>query len=574
MPQSKPTPPKAALWQAFFVITPVLLFMFNWLWAAIYNYANLHFLNTASIPSTSIHDALSFITSHLGQLALPLFIYLVVFWFFTLQLQILLRRLLQPTRADAMYFHPFNPGIFFMLLLTSLALVPMVMIGYHLPLVTLIKLPDFISQVLIEKPVLGFSALAGYGAYLLLMLKLAQVIPNLMAGQKFTAAVKQSWHTLTWWHVLRFIGAVICNLCFGGLAALTLYGIQKLADHASAFDALFSANMLIWVFTALMYGLTTWFCWQMVRYLLSVPATDFHVSHPLRAIKRRWHWSIGYATVLLLCGLLSVTLENGWLQPITHTPIILSHRGVNGKNGVPNSIESLSRTIKSAHPAFVETDVQLTKDHQFVVMHDPNLKALTSVNKEPAQLTLNQLTKLTMHVDGHSAKIPSLKAYLAYATKHHQRLLVELKTPLVADKGTAKYFLSEFAKPLAENGAILHSLNKNLISDIKKQNRNFKIGYILPYNAEALPTSNNDFYTIEYSTLDPEGVLDVHRQHKQVYAWTANDRPSMYWLSVMNVDGIITDYPSRLATILKAQAQHPHYAVALVRYFFTIQHIL
>lgn len=569
MPKSSQKHQQQTFWRNFFIISPALLFMFNWLWAAIYNYANLHFLNTASIPSESIQTALTYIGDHFVQLAIPILIYIFLFWFFSLQIQILVRRLVQPMRTEPMYFHPFNPGIFFMLLLSVLALVPMVMIGYHIPLVMLIKLPDFITQVLIEKSALGISALVLYGPYLLVMIKLAQTIPNLMSGQKFIPAIKQSWQTITWPHVLRFIGAVLTNLLVGALVALALYGCQKIFELVNLPAARLNANWLIFCFTAIMYGLTTWFMWQILRNLLVVPSKALYHTQSFT-----WRWTIGYLGVLGICGLMSVTLENGWFQPVTRTPIILSHRGVNGKNGVPNSIESLSHTIKSAHPAFVETDVQLTKDKQFVVMHDPNLKALTGVDKKPADLTLKQLTKLTMHSDGQSAKIPSLKAYLAYATKHHQRLLVELKTPFVAEKGTAHYFLTEFAKPLAANGAILHSLNKNLLTDVKKQAPQFKTGFILPYNTESLPTGNNDFYTIEYSTLDPEGVLDVHRQKKQVFAWTANDRPSMYWLSVMNVDGVITDHPSELATVLKKQSGHPHYAVALLRYFFTIQHIL
>lgn len=45
----------------------------------------------------------------------------------------------------------------------------------------------------------------------------------------------------------------------------------------------------------------------------------------------------------------------------------------------------------------------------------------------------------------------------------------------------------------------------------------------------------------------------------------------MRWLSVMNVNAIITDYPSRLESILKEQKKHPKYAVPLLRYLLTVR---
>ncbi|MGC3150561.1 glycerophosphodiester phosphodiesterase family protein, partial [Enterococcus faecalis] len=80
---------------------------------------------------------------------------------------------------------------------------------------------------------------------------------------------------------------------------------------------------------------------------------------------------------------------------LSHTPdrkpVTISHRGVYGNNGVHNTLDSLIETNK-AKPDNVEMDIQETKDHQFIVMHYFNLRALTGVNKRPNQLTLKELT--------------------------------------------------------------------------------------------------------------------------------------------------------------------------------------
>lgn len=562
------TPRENQTGPAFFIITPLILLAFNWLWTQIFTFANHQFPNTANIPSTTIQALVGFILSHLDQFGGALVIYLITFWFFSLLIQIIIKWL-SNTSAITLRLHLFSPTILGLLLLDAIAFVPMTMLGYRLPLANLIKLPDFISQVLLEKSALGLAVTGGFLVYILVLIKLGQVIPNIMAGQSFRQACKNSWHNVTWHQVLRFIGSVIANLVVLAILAALLYGVQKLVEITAIPLARHSANVLMVIFTAAIYALTTWFIWQINRHILNPNRLSFNL---------RQHLGLGNrllaSLVLLGCGAVAVTTENSWFPTVTRQPIVISHRGVDGDNGLPNSLESLKNTIKSAHPDYIETDVQLTKDNKFIILHDTNLKVLTGVNNTPAELTLKQITNLTMHIDGEKAKVPSLHQYLDYATKHHQPLLIELKTSMVANKKTLTAFLKEFGPELTKNHAILHSLNKNLVQNVKENDNKIKIGFILPYNTDTLPKGKNAFYTVEYSTLTPQLVRDIHAQKKQVYAWTANDRPSMYWLSVMNVDAIITDYPSRLQSILKEQQNHPHYGVALLRYFFTIQHTL
>ena len=80
-------------------------------------------------------------------------------------------------------------------------------------------------------------------------------------------------------------------------------------------------------------------------------------------------------------------------SPDTNTPLVISHRGVSNKNGVQNTVQSLEKTAQ-LKPDLVEMDVQETKDGQFVVMHDANLKSLARINATPQDLTLDELTKM------------------------------------------------------------------------------------------------------------------------------------------------------------------------------------
>ena len=47
-----------------------------------------------------------------------------------------------------------------------------------------------------------------------------------------------------------------------------------------------------------------------------------------------------------------------------------------------NTVESLEKTAQ-LKPDLIEMDIQETKDGQFVMMHDANLKGLAGINKTP-----------------------------------------------------------------------------------------------------------------------------------------------------------------------------------------------
>src|SRR5699024_4809545 len=108
-------------------------------------------------------------------------------------------------------------------------------------------------------------------------------------------------------------------------------------------------------------------------------------------------------------------------------PLTIAHRGVDNGNGVQNTIPAMVKTSREK-PDYVEMDIRMTKDHQFVVMHDGNLKALAGINRKVSSLTLKQLTHITVTENGYQAKIPSFDHYLNSAIQHHQKLLIEIKT--------------------------------------------------------------------------------------------------------------------------------------------------
>lgn len=251
-------------------------------------------------------------------------------------------------------------------------------------------------------------------------------------------------------------------------------------------------------------------------------------------------------------------------------PITISHRGVSDKNGVQNTISALKRTAK-LHPDYVEIDLHETKDKQFVVMHDENLEKLAGINKTPKDLTLKQLTKITLHEDGHQAKIASFDQYLKAAGKLKQKLLIEIKTTPNDSPKMLENFNKKYGKLIIKKKYQLQSLDYRVVEGLHQINPKLFVLYIQPYNF-TYPQSVADGYSMEYSTLNNDFIWQAQLQNKLVYAWTVNDSKIMMKMMYDNVNGIITDKLEELNETINNFENSRSYANKLLNFILILPH--
>lgn len=221
--------------------------------------------------------------------------------------------------------------------------------------------------------------------------------------------------------------------------------------------------------------------------------------------------------------------------------IVLAHRGYDA-SGVENTIQGLEAAARFA-PDYVEVDVQQTRDGDFVASHDTNLLMLAGVDKNIYDMSTADVIATTVTMKGHSATIPTMTAYVEHAKKLKVPLLIELKVTGHERGDYVSAMLDDLKKADAIAGNIFHSLDPAVVTAIKDQYPELRVGLTIAMFRGSLPVTPGDFYTVEQAAISPDLIEAAHAENKEIYAWTVNDRLTMRELLGQGVDGIVTDHP-------------------------------
>lgn len=354
------------------------------------------------------------------------------------------------------------------------------------------------------------------------------------------------------WHL--FLIVVKTNLFFYLLLIPLLVG-QFLLDGLTQRESLILAISNYILIKNIHYMALTYFL---------VKFTSFLTGEELDIIPRRkkdhlMRWGVmGCASVIFAIEGY-VYLE----APVANPPRVISHRGVSNANGVQNTVESLEKTAQ-LKPDLVEMDVQETKDGQFVMMHDANLRSLAGLNVTPQDLTLDELKQLDIYENGYQAKISSFDDYINRANDLHQKLLIEIKTSRKDSAQMMDHFLDQYGAKIKVYGHQMQSLDYHVIEKVTQYDKEIPVYFILPYNS-VFPRTNATGYTMEYSTLDEYFVTKLWNTKQKLYVWTINSSESFDKSLRLGVDGMITDDLERIKEELETAQEDPEYTDLLLK---------
>ena len=238
--------------------------------------------------------------------------------------------------------------------------------------------------------------------------------------------------------------------------------------------------------------------------------------------------------------------------------LIYGHRGAAGEapeNTIAGALHAIERGTR-----YVEIDLQLSGDDQLVVIHDKTLKRTTGVLGKPSDYSARKLATLDARADGplwpskKNCGVPTLEAFLQ-ATNKFKGYQLEVKPDTRANIRRVSYHLSERFKTAASaKQVVVTSSSKYLHRCLGEMAPHIRRGMVIwrPADVPTLLELGCVYGALDWSICNQRTVRKLKKAGVHVSVWTVNDAQMIGKLHKMNVDSVITDYPSMAIPLVTA----------------------
>ena len=226
---------------------------------------------------------------------------------------------------------------------------------------------------------------------------------------------------------------------------------------------------------------------------------------------------------------------------------MIAHMGVSGlepDNSIPAYVAAGNRTYYG-----VETDLRVTGDSDFIVIHDANTKRLTGQDFTVAETPFNVLRELTLFdtklpaLSGNTALIlPSLEEYLYVCKKYEKKCFLELKGEFSLENLTN--LIDRVRKAASLENVIFITFTLEQIATLRAILPEQEMQYLVwDYCSEILEIL--DRYSIDLDVnirqLTKEQIKEIHAHGHKVNVWVCDDIEKAEELVEWGIDFITTN---------------------------------
>ena len=419
-------------------------------------------------------------------------------------------------------------------------------------------IPTFITGEFEKTTIGSIGLLVVQLTFLYLNLRLIYTVPNLVVEElPFGRALKKSWSMTKrgsfclLWRILSFE------------FLLTFLGILLVLGLVFTLTVIDKEGQYFWVETIFLVLIRTFlFIFTVLTKVGSLGIIlDSAWEVPSRSVMRskgsRKMKGLFALTVVFLMVQSGISAFELATLKVNDQIKLIAHRGDVSK-GVENSLEALEAAAKGK-AAYAEMDILLTKDHQFVVLHDYNLKRLAGVDKDVKDMTLAEVQGLKIQQDGHTSHIPSFEEYVKRAKELKMKLLVELKPHGTEPENYVDLFVQKMRDLGIEKDYPAMSLDLSVMEKVEKKAPEIKTGYVIPIQFGRFENNLVDFFAIEDFSYQEELVTQAHEMKKELYVWTINDKQKLTKYLQQPIDGLITDELTEAQRLKKDLKQNKSY---------------
>jgi len=233
--------------------------------------------------------------------------------------------------------------------------------------------------------------------------------------------------------------------------------------------------------------------------------------------------------------------------------LAIAHRGASGY-APENTLAAFRRAIAMG-AAFIETDLQLSRDARFVAIHDATVNRTTNGQGKVHDLTLADLRKLDagswFGSEFAGERIPTLEEILEFAKKHDVVFYLELKPG--GSWGGEHALISALRESGEIARTVVISFNSEILLSVRNIEPTLMTGLLFDGQIADPLAKTNEIgarqIAVRGDLVTPRLLKEARSRDLQVVCWTVNHPGHMRLLVEAGVDGIMSDYPDRLVEL-------------------------
>ena len=224
---------------------------------------------------------------------------------------------------------------------------------------------------------------------------------------------------------------------------------------------------------------------------------------------------------------------------------VIAHRGVS-KLEMENTLAAFVAAGNRSYFG-IETDVHVTSDKKFAIIHDDSTKRVSASDKVVEETTLKELQSIPLYdkVEGAyrtDLYIPALAEYISICKKYEKKAVLELKNRMQPDEIAQIVGVAKALEYLDE--IIFISFSWENLIDLRKIEPQQKAQFLISKNEEGLVeklVAEKLDLDISHKALTPELIDALHANGREVNCWTVDDPADAEKYAAWGVDYITSN---------------------------------
>ena len=451
-----------------------------------------------------------------------------------------------------------NPrGILIILYISLIA--PIVGVGFSISLTRHFYIPAFITSVIYKSPVYTPLYFSGMAFFILFGISNIFILHGVLldnmsvkeAGRQSKALIKAHWKDYflkTFLYFARLLGlSALVFLVFAAIPLTVIEVVSQLGLLAAETER----------FLMVLFVLITFFCFLRISlmsallYIVEITRRYYmyKTGENVRYVpdkNRRKRWTSGFvmagwaAGILVAAAALTMVFDEAFPKEVTTN--VIGHRA-GGEEAPENTVAGLDAAA-GAGAYGAEIDIQRTADGYYVVNHDSTFGRVAGVNKEPSQMTVEEIKELRIDKE----PVATFEEMLE-GSRGRLVLFTELKGK-TADIRMAEDAVRIIKEYRMEDETVIISLKYDLIDYIETNYPEIQTGYLAFASFGNTARLNCDYLALEEETATPGNIVSIHENGRKVIVWTVNSRQSQQRFLSSNADAIITDRITQAGEII------------------------